>query len=47
MVLTNDPSNKAARQMKTVSLYALSQNTVNKPTVNYYRTAAAMGKGRI
>ena len=47
MVLTNDPGNKAARQMKTVSLYALSQNTVNKPTVNYYRTAAAMEKGRI
>ncbi len=47
MVLTNDPGNKAARKMKAASLYALSQNTVNMPTVNYYRTAAEMEKMRI
>ncbi|MEW6114820.1 MAG: alkyl/aryl-sulfatase, partial [Thermodesulfobacteriota bacterium] len=44
MVLTNDPDNKAAHQMKAVSFFALSQNTINMPTVNYYRTAAAMEK---
>jgi alkyl sulfatase BDS1-like metallo-beta-lactamase superfamily hydrolase len=47
MVLANDPSNKAAREMKITSLLASSRATVNMPTFNYYRIHAAFEKGKL
>ena len=40
MVLQNKPENETARRMKIVSLQALSNLSINGPTINWYKTFA-------
>ena len=47
MVLANDPGHKAAREMKISSLLALSRDTINMPTSNYYRIHAVFEKAKL
>ena len=47
LVLANDPANRAARMMKITSLNALSRGSINKPTINYYKTFALIEKNRL
>ena len=46
-LLANDPANRAARMMKITSLTALSRGSINKPTVNYYKTFALIEKNKL
>jgi len=47
MVLTNDPSNIAARRMKSDALDSMSAQSINKPTINYYHWSATVEKRKL
>ena len=47
MLLANDPSNRPARLMKIASLTALSNASIHKPTINYYRTFAEIERKKL
>ncbi len=47
LVLANEPANRDARMMKITSLTALSRGSINKPTINYYKTFALIEKNKL